>query len=129
MEMLPLFIYLAGIVDQVNTVMTLISTLLIVAIFGLICYLLEYETKSKSDAHIVQARWKFCRKLIYSLIICGTIGLLSPNEKTMYAVAGTYGAVRIIQAPESKELFEKSLKAINLKLDEYIESNKSKENK
>lgn len=129
MEMLPLFIYLAGIVDQINTAMTIISTLLLAVVVILALVLMDKEGSTKADPHIIKERWKFWRKLIVAVVICGTIGLLSPKEKTMYAVAGTYGAVRIIQAPESKELFEKSLKAINLKLDEYIESNASKENK
>lgn len=128
MEMLPLFIYLAGIVDQINITMTIISALLLAAVVGLVFYLMEQE-KSKVDPHIIEAGWKFCKKLIVALVICGTIGLLAPKDKTMYAIAGTYGAVKIIQAPESKELFEKSLKALNQKLDEYIEPDKQKENK
>ena len=47
----------------------------------------------------------------------------------MYAIAGTYGAVQIAQSPESKVLVEKSFKVINQKLDEMLESGKSKENK
>lgn len=129
MEMIPLFIYLAGIVDQINTTMTIISALLLASIVGLTFYLIEHEGSSKIDPHIIKERWKFWRKLIVALVICGTIGLLAPKDKTMYAIAGTYGAVKIIQAPESKELFEKSLKALNQKLDEYIEPNKPKENK
>ena len=128
MEMIPLFIYLAGIVDQINMTMTIISALLLASVVGLVFYLMEQE-KSKVDPHIIEAGWKFWRKLIVALVICGTIGLLAPKDKTMYAIAGTYGAVKIIQAPESKELFEKSLKALNQKLDEYIEPNKPKENK
>ena len=117
MEMIPLFIYLAGIVDQINMTMTIISALLLASVVGLVFYLMEQE-KSKVDPHIIEAGWKFWRKLIVALVICGTIGLLAPKDKTMYAIAGTYGAVKIIQAPESKELFEK-----------YIEPNKPKENK
>ena len=129
MEMIPLFIYLAGIVDQINMTMTIVSAILLAAVVGLTFYLLENEGSSKIDPHIIKERWKFWRKLIVALVICGTIGLLAPKDKTMYAIAGTYGAVKIIQAPESKELFEKSLKALNQKLDEYIEPNKPKENK
>lgn len=129
MEMIPLFIYLAGIVDQINMTMTIVSAILLAAVVGLAFYLLENEGSSKIDPHIIKERWKFWRKLIVALVICGTIGLLAPKDKTMYAIAGTYGAVKIIQAPESKELFEKSLKALNQKLDEYIEPNKPKENK
>ena len=129
MEMIPLFIYLAGIVDKINMTMTIVSAILLAAVVGLAFYLLENEGSSKIDPHIIKERWKFWRKLIVALVICGTIGLLAPKDKTMYAIAGTYGAVKIIQAPESKELFEKSLKALNQKLDEYIEPNKPKENK
>lgn len=129
MEMIPLFIYLAGIVDQINITMTIVSAILLAAVVGLAFYLLENEGSSRIDPHIIKERWKFWRKLIVALVICGTIGLLAPKDKTMYAIAGTYGAVKIIQAPESKELFEKSLKALNQKLDEYIEPNKPKENK
>ena len=128
MEMLPLFIYLAGIVDQVNGTMTFISAILLVSVFALTFYLIEQE-KSKVDPHIIEAGWKFWRKLIISLIICGTIGLLAPKDKTMYAIAGTYGAVQIAQSPESKVLIEKSFKVINQKLDEMLEPSKSKENK
>lgn len=129
MEMIPLFIYLAGIVDQINITMTIISALLLAAVVIIAIILMDQEGSTKADPHIIKERWKFWRKLIVALIICGTIGLLAPRDKTMYAIAGTYGAVKIIQAPESKELFEKSLKALNQKLDEYTEPNKPKENK
>ena len=129
MEMLPLFIYLAGIVDQVNGTMTFISAILLVSVFALTLYLIEQEKYNKVDPHIIEAGWKFWKKLIISLIICGTIGLLSPKDKTMYAIAGTYSAVQIAQSPESKVLIEKSFKVINQKLDEMLEPSKSKENK
>lgn len=129
MEMLPLFIYLAGIVDQINITMTIISAILLAAVVGLVLYLIENEGSSKIDPYIIKERWKFWRKLIVALVICGTIGLLAPRDKTMYAIAGTYGAVQIAQLPESKILIEKSFKVINQKLDEMLEPSKSKENK
>ena len=129
MEMLPLFIYLAGIVDQINITMTIISAILLAAVVGLAIILMDQEGSTKVDPHIIKERWKFWRKLIVALVICGTIGLLAPRDKTMYAIAGTYGAVQIAQSPESKILVEKSLKVINQKLDEMLESGKSKENK
>ena len=61
MEMLPLFIYLAGIVNQINITMTIISALLLAAVVGLVFYLMEQE-KSKVDPHIIEAGWKFCKK-------------------------------------------------------------------
>ena len=128
MEMLPLFIYLAGIVNQINIAMKIISALLLAAVVGMVFYLMEQE-KSKVDPHIIEAGWKFWKKLIVALIICGTIGLLAPRDKTMYAIAGTYSAVQIAQSPESKVLIEKSFKVINQKLDEMLEPSKSKENK
>ena len=127
--MLPLFIYLAGIVDQINITMMIISAILLASVVGLAFYLIENEWSSKIDPYIIKERWEFWRKLIVALVICGTIGLLSPRDKTMYAIAGTYGAVQIAQSPESKVLIEKSFKVINQKLDEMLEPSKSKENK
>lgn len=129
MEMLPLFIYLSGIVGQINIAMTIISAILLAAVVGLAIILMDQEGSTKVDPHIIKERWKFWRKLIVALVICGTIGLLAPRDKTMYAIAGTYGAVQIAQSPESKVLVEKSFKVINQKLDEMLESGKSKENK
>mgnify|MGYP001736100970 FL=1 len=133
MEMLPLFIYLAGIVDQINVSMVIVSTLLAVILALSYIYLHDQEynrgVSSERDIEILRSRWKLWKKGLVGLIICGTIGLLSPNDKTMYAIAGTYGAVQIAQSPESKVLVEKSFKVINQKLDEMLESGKSKENK
>lgn len=127
MEMLPLFIYLAGIVDQINTSMTIVSIILVVVLGMSYFYICDQE--DKIDPDLARSYWKRWKKGLVGLIICGTIGLLSPTDKTMYAIAGTYGAVQIAQSPESKILVEKSLKVINQKLDEMLEPSKSKENK
>ena len=132
MEMIPLFIYLAGVVEQIGTGTTVVCVLLTIALALTFMYLHGEEYRKNlddSDRNILGARWRLWKTGLLCLILCFIISILSPNSKTMYALIGTYGAVQIVQSPESKVLIEKSFKVINQKLDEILDSGKVSEEK
>ena len=56
MEMLPLFIYLAGIVDQINTSMTIVSIILVVVLGMSYFYICDQE--NKIDPDLARSYWK-----------------------------------------------------------------------
>ena len=64
---------------------------------------------------MARAKW-----LIAIAVFSGLMTALIPTEKQLYAIAGAYAAQKTVESPEFKRLAGKSLQAIELKLDEYI---------
>lgn len=142
MEYLPLLIYFAGISNGIGMatritafVLSVASGLMIILFYGLkgdiaSPYKEEHHIEKIKDQIIsVKSGMRWC---ISGALIALFLNILTPSEKTIYAIAGTYGAVQIVNAPESKELMSKSLQVINLKLDSMINEltpTESKDNK
>lgn len=132
MEMLPWIIYFAGISDSLKTTAVFISVVLVICLIALYRVLFEIfsggaEYKTELDDKIMKAGLKFGKFGFFSLIFFIVVYNLVPNEKTIYAIAGTYGAVQIVQSPEAKELMDKSLKVIGQKLDEMTKPTATEE--
>jgi hypothetical protein len=70
------------------------------------------------------------RLVIAGICMSAFFGVLTaamPNDKQMYAIAGAYAAQKIGENPDVQRLAKKSIDAIEVKLDEFINENNAKE--
>ena len=133
MEMLPWFIYLAGISESVKvaSIIAIIVITICLIILGITLFdnFQNRGNRAEEMNEFLANGWKYFRLLFIPIAFFSFVAVFMPSERTIYAIAGTYGAVQVIQAPESRELMEKSLKVINQKLDSMLEPETEKEGK
>ena len=53
--------------------------------------------------------------------VAGFLNIIIPNEKTAYIMLGAYATQKVAEDPRTQEIGSKVLKAINVKLDSYVE--------
>lgn len=115
---LALFVYIAGVVGQLSSVLGLICgiTILILA-FSTYAKIAWKSTVGESHSSDYKTFYKKIVVICLSIIIpCGVLKILLPSEKTIYMMAAGYSAQTVAQS----ETAEKVLKIINGKLDEYL---------
>lgn len=83
----------------------------------------EQKEENKEGRKVALKRAKIFAALA---VFCGLLVSAIPSEKQMYAVAGAYGAQRAVESEEFRRLANKSLQAIEMKLDEFIAEGEEK---
>ncbi len=59
-------------------------------------------------------------KYVIAWLVCALFAVVIPSEKTAYAMLAAHTAEKVYDSPEAKQLMDKSIKALNIKLDEII---------
>lgn len=109
-------LYFIGVVSNFSVfAKILFGTLIIMTILSIVSYAVTFSDDSKE--HIIIKR--ITKYFIITLIVFGFIGSFIPTEKTMYMMLASNVA-------KKSEIPEKVLKAIEMKLDEYIDDVKNK---
>ncbi len=62
----------------------------------------------------------FHYKYLVIWLVCALFAVVIPSEKTAYAMLAAHTAEKVYDSPEAKQLMDKSIKALNIKLDEII---------
>lgn len=81
----------------------------------------DSEEKKLDKRRIRGKYWKVLSIVGSVTLALSIIRALIPSEKTMYVMVGAYAAQQIIESPDAKRLYGKTLTIIETKLDEYIE--------
>lgn len=109
---LALFVYLAGIADDLKITFGLIASLLsIILTMALVFYLaIEYDEDMRNMTK------KTIKWSLPICLVCTIIALFTPNKNTIYLMAGGYAA----QEVATGEIGNKVMRIINLELDKRL---------
>lgn len=117
---LALFVYFAGIVSKLSTMLVITS---LIGLAGIVIYLivvggiLSSYTNRGPDKKTFSDYFPNLRKLIIGVFCLGVVTAMIPSEKTMYLMLAGYTTQQVVQS----ETGDKVVKVINAKLDEYLE--------
>lgn len=117
---LALLVWFAGVAEGLQhalTVVGFISSFLTIAGYGFwnFCYVCNKANPSPPKK-------RFALPIILICLSAWVVGLLIPNQKTIYLMTGAYVSQKIVQS----EAADKVVKIINGKLDEYLKETEEK---
>lgn len=117
--MIYFLLYIIGISEKITVVSTIF--LVILTIYIIIYILVEND---KNYNFTFNNFVKENSKMFFSLIVLFFIAVLTPNERSLYLMTGVKVSEVAITKIENSDVFNKSLKVLNIKLDEIINSEK-----
>lgn len=127
-----MILFLIWLADVISTIHGVVNTVFGFSVVLLIISAVVFCLNS-SECNECEKKWhKWGKTKAYLAIKIAiavmTVSVILPSKNTYYAMVGVYMGQEIISNPTSQRLFEKSIKAIELKLDEVInsETNKNK---
>lgn len=120
-------IYLSSVIETIHYVIgtVIVFTAIFYAVVSIsISMFIDYVEKSKEQSRPYQIASKY-KKYIFTTIACLlVVGTFTPKKETYIAMIGVYMGQEILSNPKSLELFDKAYKAIDVSLDEIINSKK-----
>ena len=114
-------VYLLNVVGNLSTIFVISSILLAAAVFATaIFFWMDNGLPSSEDKETVRmvGLWK---KLAITAAILSLLAVFTPDEKTMYMMAGAYGTQKVIESPQGKQMADKIMTIVNAKVDEYVD--------
>lgn len=108
---LALLVWIISILKPITTLMALSGVGLVIL---LVVMLFAYV-----DGARLKARWYWIVGILAGAFI--TTASILPSERTAYLMVGAYAAQRVAEDPKVQQISSKVLKAIELKIDGYIE--------
>lgn len=127
--MLILLIWLSNFLDKLSNVMSF--TFKTAAFFFIILLIIKVflfvEEVEERDFTLIQWFNKNVKKYILGLFLISLLHTVIPQKETYYAMLGVYAGQEIIANPQAQALIEKSVKAIEIKLDDVIKKEADKE--
>lgn len=124
--MLILLIWLSDFLNHLSNIAEIIfyiATAILVFLFILKGMVTLHERKEE-DYPLIGWLNKNVKKYFFGLFLVLLIGAIIPKKETYYAMLGVYAGQEIIANPQAQALIEKSVKAIEIKLDEVIKNEK-----
>lgn len=126
-----MILFLIWLADFIGKVHVIINVFLLLAIILCIVGGITFCANS-SEYDKAEIKWHNWGKTkvylaIKVAIASAIIGAIIPSKNTYYAMVGVYVGQEIIANPTSQRLFDKSIQAIELKLDEVINSDLKKD--
>lgn len=121
--MILFLIWLADVISTIHGVTNTVFGFSVVLLIGSICVFFINAERCDED----EKKWNDWGKAkaylaIKIAIAVMIVSVIVPSKNTYYAMVGVYMGQEIISNPTSQRLFEKSIQAIELKLDEVINS-------
>lgn len=123
--MIIFLIYLSSVIETIHYVIgtVIVFTAIFYAVVSISMFI-DYVEKSKEQSRPYQIASKY-KKYIFTTIACLlVVGTFTPKKETYIAMIGVYMGQEILSNPKSLELFDKAYKAIDVSLDEIINSKK-----
>lgn len=108
---LALLVWIISILKPVTHLLGWIAALLVVIFVVMLAAL--------ADGASLKAYWYWI--VGTTIIVLITTATLLPSERTAYLMVGAYAAQRVAEDPKVQQISSKVLKAIELKIDGYIE--------
>ncbi len=108
---LALLVWIISILKPVTHLLGWIAALLVVIFVVMLAALAEGAS--------LKAYWYWI--VGTTIIVLITTATLLPSERTAYLMVGAYAAQRVAEDPKVQQISSKVLKAIELKIDGYIE--------
>lgn len=118
---LTLMVYLAGVVENISGVLTVILFCLFVsAVVTFLMWVFHIGSEFKQDVILRQTGLKGLKFSVASFVILSTITSFIPKKETMWLMAGAYYGEKVIESEEFKRINEKVFKLIDKKLEELV---------
>ena len=125
---LTLMIYLAGVVEGVNSVLSfLLFGIAFAVVATFMMWLFHVGGEFKEDVVLRQTGLRGLKISVASFIFLGLVNSLFPAKETMWLMAGAYYGEKAIASEEFKRINEKVFKLIEKKLEELAEEKKKEE--
>lgn len=118
-----MLVFLVWLIDVFNNLRILAKVGIMFIAICILALLAMAVVNTVYDKVIVDVKAKF-RYLNRIAIVILTLFIVIPTKQTYYAMVGAYASQVVIDSPQAKVLFDKSIKAIEIKLDEVINSKK-----
>lgn len=122
-NMILFLIWLADVISTIHCVLNAVFGFsVILFVCGVAVFIINADRFGEDEI-----RWNDWGKTkaylaIKIAVISMLVSIVVPSKNTYYAMVGVYMGKEIISNPTSQRLFEKSIQAIELKLDEVINS-------
>lgn len=108
---LALLVWIISVLKPVTTLLAISGALLtLVFVVMMAAY---------ADGAKLKTRWYWITGTAAAVLI--TLSAIIPSERTAYLMVGAYAAQKIAEDPKVQQISSKVLKAIELKIDGYIE--------
>lgn len=124
--MLVFLVYLGEVLGTLSVVLTvaMIACVLIAAF----TYIATWDTLSMTGVAggVCKAWYREFRKFVNTTLVIVLMFVFIPSQKTFYTMVATYAGTVVIESPEAKRIFDKAMAALESKLDEYSNENKTK---
>lgn len=108
---LALLVWIISILKPVTILLALPGVILILVFLVMVS---DY-----ANGHRLKTRWYWITGTAAAVLI--TLSAIIPSERTAYLMVGAYASQKIAEDPKVQQISSKVLKAIELKIDGYIE--------
>lgn len=123
--MLIFLVWLSEFIEKLNNVLSFVSLIsFIVIIMSAVSYVINSNQYHNYEKFWFGESRVLLKRGFLTLSISLFLHLVVPNKNIFYAMVGVYAGQEIIASPKAQELFDKSIKVIEIKLDEVIETSK-----
>lgn len=128
--MLVFLVYLGELIGTVsNLLMTAIFICAVIAIATFIATadaVSSYGVEHDDKVSICKTWYGEFRKFVNTTLVIVLMFIFIPSQKTFYIMVAAYAGTVAIESPEAKRIFDKAVSALERKLDEYSDVNKTK---
>lgn len=123
--MIIFLIYLSSVIDDILTIIraSLIAIVLFYILVGFSMFA-TYADNKKEPSKLYQMASKYKKHIFTTIAFLLVGGTAVPDKNTYIAMVGVYMGQEVLSNPKSLELFDKAYKAIDVSLDEIINSKK-----
>ena len=114
-------VYSLNVLGNLSSVFVISSILLAAVVFATaIFFWMDNGLPSFEDKETVRmvGLWK---KLAVTATILSLLAIFTPDEKTIYLMAGAYGTQKVIESPQAQQMADKIMSIVNAKVDEYVD--------
>lgn len=105
---------LVWVISTLKPITILLAISGVILIFVFLGMMVDY-----ANGHRLKTRWYWITGTAAAVLI--TLSAIIPSERTAYLMVGAYAAQKIAEDPKVQQISSKVLKAIELKIDGYIE--------
>ena len=118
---LVLIVYLIGLLDQLNAVITLAQVLLFFSIPCYCCYYAFKALENGPEQDSVSKPLKSLRSIIISLLAVVSIGVFVPSKDTAHYMLAAFAGEKLVTHEAVTEIGSKSLELLNKIIDEQLD--------